>query len=100
MNAAVSTWQPAFYDPADGQIYRSATATGPALDAAMRSALAAALVDQLTPDAPCSGRRRDPTASLAQLAVTHLGAELVAGPSQTTPDRARSARSRCRWRTG
>ena len=26
VNAAVSTWQPAFYDPADGQIYRSATA--------------------------------------------------------------------------
>ena len=36
VNAAVSTWQPAFYDPADGQIYRSATATGPAFDAAMR----------------------------------------------------------------
>ncbi len=88
VNAAVSTWEPAFYDPADGQIYRSATATGPAFDAALRSALAAALVDQLAPDAPAPAVDATPTASLAQLAVTHFGAELVAGPSQTLPDRA------------
>jgi hypothetical protein len=88
VNAAVSTWEPAFYDPADGQIYRSATATGPAFDAALRSALAAALVDQLAPDAPAPAVDTTPTASLAQLAVSHLGAELVAGPSRTLPDRA------------
>ena len=88
MNAAVSTWKPAFYDPADGQIYRSATATGPAFDAAMRSALAAALVDQLATDSPVPAVDATPTASLSQLAVTHFAAELVAGPSATTQGRA------------
>jgi len=87
VNAAVSTWQPAFYDPADGQIYRSATATGPAFDAAMRSALAAALVDQLSPGTPAPAVDATQTASLAQLAVNHFGAELVAGPSQSIPNR-------------
>ena len=88
VSAAVSTWEPAFYDPADGQIYRSATATGPALDAALRSALAAALVDQLAPDASAPAVDATATVALAQLAVAHFRAELVAGPSQTTPDRA------------
>ena len=86
VNAAAGKWEPAFYDPADGQIYRSATATGPAYDAVLRSAPAAALVDQLAPDSPAPAVEPTPAASLAQLAVTHIGAELVAGPSPTVPN--------------
>ena len=90
VNAAVSTWQPAFYDPADGQIYRSATATGPAFDAAMRSALGCRAGRSTGARRARSGRRlRPPTASLAQLAVDDFGAELVAGPStDALPNRA------------
>ena len=51
VNAVASAWLPAHYDPVDGQIYRSATATGPALEAAMEDALVAALLAQQDTDA-------------------------------------------------
>jgi hypothetical protein len=93
VSAAVSTWKPAYYDPADGQIYRDATATGAAADVAIREALAAALVDQLTAGEPAPAADPSapavvvpPTASLARLAVADLGAELVAGPTTTESD--------------
>jgi hypothetical protein len=95
VGAAVSAWKPVFYDPSDRQIYRTAAATGATGVAAMREALAAALVDQLTPAlaAPVSDPSLPPVVvppavSLAGLAVADLGAELVAGPTSTEPDRA------------
>ena len=88
VDAAVGTWKPAFYDPADGQIYRSAAATGPALDAAMHDALATALVDQLAAESPAPAADATATASLALLSISDLGAELVGGPARTFPDRA------------
>jgi hypothetical protein len=87
VNAAVSDWKPAFYDPADGQIYRSGTASGPALEAAVRDSLAAALVDQLSADSPAPGVDATAEASLAHLALADLGAELVAGRATAVPDR-------------
>ena len=87
VNAAVSTWMPAFYDPADGQIYHSTTATGPAYEAAMREALATALVDQLDGESSAPAADATATASLAHLSLADLGAELVAGPATTFPDR-------------
>ncbi|MGH9135352.1 MAG: hypothetical protein ACRDZZ_15540, partial [Ilumatobacteraceae bacterium] len=97
VNAIVSTWIPAHYDPADGQIYRSATATGPALDAAMADALAAALLDQQDPAAkaadpavtatPATPATAAAAPSLASIAVADVRTELVAGGITADADR-------------
>jgi hypothetical protein len=97
VNGVVSAWMPAFYDPADRQIYRSASGTDSAAATdAMQDALSAALIDQLagastapTPDATAPAVAAAATDSLAHLAVDDFGAELVAG--STTPDPDRSA---------
>ena len=93
VNAVVSAWMPAFYDPADGQIYRTASGTASASStAALRDALAAALVHQLAGVAPAPVADPNapiavvsPTDSLAQLAVDDFGAELVAGSDGDRP---------------
>jgi hypothetical protein len=95
VNAVAGAWLPAHYDPADGQIYRSTTASGPALDNAMENALAAALVaqqvtgsdDPVVPAADATAPASIETASLARLAVADLTAELVAGPATADTDR-------------
>jgi hypothetical protein len=100
VNAVAGAWLPAHYDPADGQIYRSTTASGPALDNAMEKALAAALVAQqvtgsVAPVVPAADATApasiEPasieTASLARLAVADLTAELVAGAATADTDR-------------
>jgi hypothetical protein len=95
VNGVVSAWMPAFYDAADGQIYRTVSGTAStAGTVALRDALAAALVHQLAGAAPAAVA--DPNApiaassatdSLARLAVDDFGAELVAGSTTTNPDR-------------
>jgi hypothetical protein len=99
VNGVVSAWMPAFYDPADGHIYRTSSGTAStASTVALRDALAAALVHQLGGDSPAPAPVADPSApavvasatdSLARLAVDDFGAEVIAG--STTPDPDRSA---------
>ena len=96
VNGVVSAWMPAFYDPTDGQIYRTVSGTASTTStAALRDALAAALIHQLAGAAPAPVADPNapiaivsPTDSLAQLAVDDFGAELVAGVTTATdPDR-------------
>ena len=78
VDAAVGTWKPAFYDPADGQIYRSATATGAALDACDARRLATRRRSAGF-ESPAPAADAPVTASLALLSISDLGAELVGG---------------------
>ena len=94
VNGIVSVWLPAFYDPADQQIYRTDSGIdSTAATVAMRDALAAALIDQLadasttaTPDATAA-TAESATDSLARLAVDDYSAEFVAGSTTPEPDR-------------